>query len=261
MVLLPKIEKKLRMSKSSKSSETRKRELVKGVDVSSKCPPLPLTPSKSKYQIALVACGCFWNPQQQFQKMNGVKRVMVGYTGGRRLSPTSRNLQDHTQALFIEYNPKRVSYLQLLQMWNDNDYPWEPETLANRSALFCTNGKQHELAQEFVYQLTQSRPNAQLFVSVEAATTFYQAEEYQQNYTIKQNKLAKEHMIRWANSEIPSGLFQLSNRKELPNFALKQNKAVKDHLIRWGDPIRIISHCENKEVPVLEEDAKYPSGR
>jgi peptide-methionine (S)-S-oxide reductase len=156
-----------------------------------------------------VACGSFWNPQQQFQKMEGVKRVVVGYTGGSLLAPTSRNLQDHTQALFIEYNPKRVSYLQLLQMWSNNDYPWEPETLASRSALFFTNETQHELAHEFVSRLAQGRPNAQLFVSVEPASTFYQAEEYQQNYTVKQGKLAKEHMIRWANNEIPSGLFPI----------------------------------------------------
>jgi methionine-S-sulfoxide reductase len=213
MMLFPMIEKKLRMSSkrsSTKASESRKRRLVKAVDVfTSDCPPLPLTPSRSKYQIAVVACGSFWNPQQRFQKMEGVKRVVVGYTGGSRLSPTSRNLQDHTQALFIEYNPKRVSYLQLLQMWSDNDYPWEPETLANRSALFFTNETQHELAHEFVLQLAQGRPNAQLFVSVEPASIFYQAEEYQQNYTVKQGKLAKEHMIRWVNNEIPSGLFPI----------------------------------------------------
>jgi peptide methionine sulfoxide reductase MsrA len=142
--------------------------------------------------------------------MDGVKHVVVGYTGGNQMSPTFRNLQDHTQALWIEYNPKLVSYWQLLQMWQDNDYPWEEETSsATRSALFVTNDMQYNLAHQFVSQLAERRPQSKLFVSVESATTFYHAEECHQNYLIKQAKAARAQLIMWANTEVQSGLLPI----------------------------------------------------
>jgi peptide methionine sulfoxide reductase MsrA len=142
--------------------------------------------------------------------MEGVKRVVVGYTGGQQISPTFRHLQDHTQALWIEYNPKKVSYKQLLAMWKDNDYPWEPETLANRSALFVTNETQRQEAYQFVTALAQSRPNCCIYVDIEDATTFYKAEEEQQDFVAKQAKLAREQYLLWANDAAPSGLYMIA---------------------------------------------------
>ena len=189
------------------------------------CPLLPLVPSKKnmkKYEIAVVACGSFWNPQRRFERMDGVKRVVVGYTGGKHRYPNFQNKQDHTQALFIEYNPKKVSYTQILEMWNQNDDPWtspyeeegnegnfDQMTLSCRSALFVLNEYQQSKALEFVLQLSQTRPHSKLFVDIEQAQDFYQAEEYQQQYVAKQCKAAREQFLKWANDEAPTGLFPI----------------------------------------------------
>ena len=171
------------------------------------CPPLHLVPSKKKYEIAIVACGEFWNPQRRFQRVDGVKRVVVGYTGGGYETPSAGNLQDQTNALFIEYNPKKVSYLDILQMWCDNDTPFDvSETINDRSALFVTDTIQRQQAIGFLSMLAKSRPNEYIHVDIEPATTFYQAEEYQQDYMIKQARACKEQFIKWANDEAPTGL-------------------------------------------------------
>jgi peptide-methionine (S)-S-oxide reductase len=177
----------------------------------SDCTLLSLKPTKSKYEIAIVACGCFWNPQTRFQKMKGVKRVIAGYTGGTSTSPSRKTLHDHTRALFIEYNPKKVSYLQLLAMWLDNDYPWElEESSANRSALFITTLEQQKEAIQFLHDLLQVQPDGYLYVALERATSFYQAEEYQQNYLVKQVESAREQLRLFANNQAPSGLFAIT---------------------------------------------------
>ena len=57
------------------------------------CAPLSLKPSKKKYEIAIIACGCFWNPQRRISRLTkeynyGIKRVIVGYVGGQYQTPT-----------------------------------------------------------------------------------------------------------------------------------------------------------------------------
>lgn len=141
----------------------------------------------------------------------GVSRVIVGYTGGKHPNPTSRDLQDHTQALFIEYNPKKITYLQILSAWRDNDYPWEePETNDCRSVIFFTNReKQESITLQFLARLARTRPTSTLHVDIEDATTFYQAEEYQQNYLSKQHDAAEEQWRAWKKNKARSGLFPI----------------------------------------------------
>ena len=141
--------------------------------------------------------------------MQGVKGVVAGYTGGKQLCPTYRDVLDHTEALFIEFNPRRVSYLEILEMWKQNDYPWEPDTLRHRSAIFATNEHQEREALQFVVQLQQTKPNCYLYVDIERPRWFFQAEEQQQDYVSKQRLAAKKQLIAWANNEAPTGLFTI----------------------------------------------------
>ena len=135
------------------------------------CPPISLLPSKSKYEIAIFGCGEFWNPQRVFQKLYGVKHVVVGYTGGYSTYPSFDNPQDHTYALYIEYNPKKISYTTLLHVWHLHDYPWEQDDqddnnelnnnnnnnnnshLHTQSAIYCITSKQYQLAYEFKFNV------------------------------------------------------------------------------------------------------------
>jgi peptide-methionine (S)-S-oxide reductase len=166
-------------------------------------------------------------------QMRGVKRVVVGYTGGLEPDPTSRNIQDHTLALFIEFNTQKISLKAILDMWHDNDDPWreryeetytptvgsvivvdeEEESTAiekeDRSAIFTTTAEQHFACLEFIRALSATRPYDELQVQVDRATTFYQAEEYHQDYLTKQVRAAQEQVEMYCNGVIKSGLFTI----------------------------------------------------
>jgi peptide methionine sulfoxide reductase MsrA len=187
------------------------------------------------------------NKTQHNPQMPGVSRVVAGYTGGTDPCPSFQNPQDHSEALMIEYNPHYVSYLELLQMWRDNDDPWEPEDLLrHRSAIFATCASQAQTARVFLETLVaessssvlsqqqqqqqqqqqhhavnnhhhtkqqpQQPPPQPLFLysTVEVATVFYRAEEAYQNYVQKQQQAAKNQVIGWATFETHSGLFAIA---------------------------------------------------
>ena len=137
--------------------------------------------------------------------------MVAGYTGGQHDAPTYRNIQDHTQALLIEYNPKEISLIQILAAWRDNDYPWEePESVQYRSALFLTHPPtQLPVAMNFLARLARSKTHRTLHVDVEPVTKFYRAEEYLQNYMDKQAEAAEEAWMAWRNRKSRTGLFAI----------------------------------------------------
>jgi len=119
--------------------------------------------------------------------MQGVERVIVGYAGGKEPNPTYYKMKDHTESVMIEYDPKEVSYWQILEMWHDNDYPWKREPRQYRSAIFWTSLAQQDQALQFVDHLrchsNNNNPKKQrLYTDVEFITKFYQAESHHQDY-------------------------------------------------------------------------------
>jgi peptide methionine sulfoxide reductase MsrA len=113
--------------------------------------------------------------------------------------------------LFIEYNPKEISLMQILAAWRDNDYPWEePESVQYRSALFLTDPvTQWTVTLNFLQRLARSQPHRKLHVDVEPVTTFYQAEDYLQNYMDKQAEAAEQAWVAWRNRKSRTGLFAI----------------------------------------------------
>ena len=236
-----------RNDSSSSSSKTKQRWSSKSL-LLRRLPPPPIFSNlfreqrrqRRKHQIAMFACGEFWNPQRRFQKLVGVKRVVVGYAGGTYDSPTFHNMEDHTQTLYIEYDPTKVSYMELLQMWYDNDDPWTIEESSHlRSVIFVTNQEQYEEADNFLTSLRLGNYNSNgyngynsnghvvvvptksssdyhygrhrrtLYVSLEVATTFYPAEECQQDYLLKQLDAAKRQLELYKQDAVPSGLYTI----------------------------------------------------
>ena len=193
------------------------------------CLPLPLKPSKKNYEIAIIAMGNFWNPQRRITKMkeqsskynNGIKRVIAGYIGGTYTTPTFDNIGDHTMALLIEYNPKKVTYRDVLDMWYDNDTPFDEPTSSlssrqERSALFVMNSTQKRQAYDYCNELIASHKcgyynhNCKLYVDIEdvqeSKLVFYQAEDYQQNYLTKYILASRQQFLLWANDNAFTGL-------------------------------------------------------
>jgi peptide methionine sulfoxide reductase MsrA len=110
--------------------------------------------------------------------MEGVERVVLGYTGGKKEKPTFTKIIDHTEALLVEFNPQKVSYRQILEVWHECDSnPWEKEKAQYRSALFWKSLSQQDTALQFIQELQAKNPNKKLHSEVERARRFYRAKQ------------------------------------------------------------------------------------
>ena len=103
----------------------------------------------------------------------GIQRCIVGYSGGKQPNPTYSQMYDHTESLFIEYDPSVVSYESILNKWKSITVPYEAK-LQYRSAIFFVDKDQERIAREMCGGME--------FVDIEPATKFYMAEERHQNF-------------------------------------------------------------------------------
>lgn len=149
---------------------------------------------------ATFGAGCFWGVEETFRKIPGVVETAVGYEGGRTENPTYEQVcthnTGHAEVVEVRYDPKQVSYEQLLEVfWNNHN----PTTLNSqgpdygsqyRSVIFYHNEEQKALAEASKVRLSElgkwSRP---IVTFIEPAKTFYRAEEYHQKYL---NKLGRD---------------------------------------------------------------------
>jgi len=153
----------------------------------------PDLPAQTKREKATFAGGCFWCMEHPFDKLDGVLDVISGYTGGQKENPTYKEVSSgstgHLEAVQITYDPARISYSKLLEVfWRQVD-PTDPggqfvdRGSQYRTAIFYHNEEQKRLAELSKQQLARSgkfkRPIA---TSIVKATTFYKAEDYHQDY-------------------------------------------------------------------------------
>ena len=124
-------------------------------------------------------------PQLRFGQLKGVVRCVVGYSGGNQLMPTYRRILDHTEALLIEFDPKIVSYEEMLIEWSRMHSPIGKKKCQYRSAVWYLNEQQKEEAEE-VLAGVKAVSRDEVVSSVEKATRFYRAEEYHQDFIMKQ---------------------------------------------------------------------------
>lgn len=142
---------------------------------------------------ATFAAGCFWGVEDAFTDLPGVLATRVGYTGGTTSNPTYRDVcghgTGHAEAVEITFDPDRISYLQLLEIfWNSHD----PTQLNRqgpdfgdqyRSAIFYHSEEQRLVAEESMDLLDRSgRLRRRVVTQIVPAVTFWEAEEYHQKY-------------------------------------------------------------------------------
>lgn len=143
--------------------------------------------------VATFAGGCFWCMEPPFDKLPGVISTTSGYTGGRKKNPTYEEVSSggtgHTEAVQILYDPSKVSYEQLLNVfWRNIDPLARDRQFCDggtqyRSGIFFHDQNQRLLAQASKAKLAGSGRFKQAIVTeVTPASTFYPAEEYHQNY-------------------------------------------------------------------------------
>jgi peptide-methionine (S)-S-oxide reductase len=164
--------------------------------VAAQTPPSPRTePSAAPAKLARAAFagGCFWCMQPPFENLPGVVSTTVGYAGGHTKNPTYEQVSaggtGHAESVEIVYDPSKIGYDQLLDVFWHNVDPLTPE------AQFCDHGNQYRTA-IFYYDETQraqaeaskkrledaKRFDRPIVTEIVAAGVFYPAEEYHQKY-------------------------------------------------------------------------------
>jgi peptide-methionine (S)-S-oxide reductase len=144
-------------------------------------------------QSAIFAGGCFWCVEEAFEKVPGVVRAVAGYTGGTKANPTYEEVSSkstgHAEAVEVTYDPKRVSYAQLVDWFWRNIDPSDAtgqfcdKGSPYRSAIFTSDAEQKRIAEASKQALQASgRLKGQIATEIVAAGPFYPAEEYHQAY-------------------------------------------------------------------------------
>jgi peptide-methionine (S)-S-oxide reductase len=144
-------------------------------------------------EVATFAGGCFWCVESDFDGVPGVVRTVSGYTGGNLENPTYRQVSSgtsgHREAVQIYYDPRRVGYSELLEVfWRTTDPTDEGGQFCDRghsytTAIFASTAEQRRLAEASKKEIESSGVLEQAVVtSIETAGPFYPAEDYHQNY-------------------------------------------------------------------------------
>lgn len=146
---------------------------------------------------AVIAGGCFWGVQAVFQHVKGVSNAVSGYAGGQantaNYNAVSSGRTGHAEAVEITYDPKQVSYGQLLQIYFSVAH--DPTQLNRqgpdhgtqyRSAVFPANDSQRKVAEAYIAQLNKTGVYPKpLATTIEPLQGFYPAEDYHQDYLVR----------------------------------------------------------------------------
>ena len=154
---------------------------------------------------AVLAGGCFWCMESDFEKLEGVTDVVSGFTGGTIKNPTyTGNHQGHYEAVEVTYDPKIVSYKKLLDYYWVNIDPFDargqfcdkgPSYL---SAIFVANEEERKLAESSRQSVVSQFPDKKVITPILKASTFYPIkgkESYHQDYY--KNNSARYKYYRW----------------------------------------------------------------
>lgn len=142
---------------------------------------------------ATFAAGCFWGVESAFRQLPGVLATAVGYTGGQTENPTYREVcssrTGHAEAVTVEFDPQKISYEQLLDVFWDIHDPTQlnrqgPDYGSQyRTAIFTHGAEQEKIAQASKERIAKSgkfrRP---VVTEIVPAPVFYMAEDYHQQY-------------------------------------------------------------------------------
>lgn len=148
-------------------------------------------------ETATFAAGCFWGVEVDFRNTPGVTGVRVGYTGGHVDEPTYEQVccgtTGHAEAVEVTFDPSEVSYAELLDVfWGLHDptqvnrQGWDVGT-QYRSAIFTHSREQAEAAAESKAR-AQARFHRPIATEISEASTFWPAEEYHQQYLVKNGR-------------------------------------------------------------------------
>ncbi len=155
--------------------------------------PLHAQPQPSRLEKATFAGGCFWCMEPPFDELKGVVSTTSGYTGGKTKNPTyeevSAGITGHAESVEIAFDPATITYARLLEVfWKNIDPITANQQFCDhgtqyRSAIFYHTDEQKRLAEASKAAIEQSgRFKQPIVTEIVAASAFYRAEEYHQDY-------------------------------------------------------------------------------
>lgn len=150
----------------------------------------------NKLEKATFGAGCFWQVEEDFHHIEGVRETEVGYEGGTYSKPSYEivctDRTGHAEVVQISYDPKEVAYEKLLEVFWMNHNPTTlnqqgPDVGSQyRSVIFYHNKKQQKIAEKSKQELEKSgRWKNPITTQIAPASTFWKAEDYHQKYLHK----------------------------------------------------------------------------
>jgi peptide-methionine (S)-S-oxide reductase len=157
-------------------------------------PQAKAAPAQPHLATAVLAGGCFWGMEGVFEQLKGVTNVVSGFAGGSALTAhyevVSTGVTGHAESVQITYDPARISYHQLLEVYfmvahdpTELNRQGPDEGTQYRSAIFYANPAQKSEAEAYIRKLTADKAfPAPIVTQVVPLTGFYAAEDYHQHY-------------------------------------------------------------------------------
>jgi len=221
-----------------------------------------MTQKTSKMETATFSGGCFWCIESDFEKYDGIREVVSGYTGGYKESPTyeevSSGRSGHLEAVQVRYDPKKITYKELLEIFwmhvdpTDSGGQFVDRGAQYRTAIFFKDDAQKTLAEESKQILSKSgRFDKAVVTDILPLDKFYPAEAYHQNYY-------KTNPVRYKFYRYNSGrdqfLKKIWKKKENPEAYHEPTKAVytkpEDEILR--------SRLTETQYRVTQEEGTEP---
>jgi peptide-methionine (S)-S-oxide reductase len=161
---------------------------------------------RASLEIATLAGGCFWCIDAIFREVDGIEKVVSGYTGGNTANPTYQQVctgqTGHAEAVQLSFNPSVISYREVLEIFFSAH---DPTTLNRqgadvgtqyRSAIFYHNAQQKAVAEELIGELNKARLwEGPIVTQIIPLNTFYPAEDYHQRYFSRRPEQAYCRMV------------------------------------------------------------------
>ncbi len=146
-------------------------------------------------EVAIFAGGCFWCVEPLFDRLEGVISTLPGYTGGSFLNPTYQEVCEgntgHIEAVKIVFDPSKITYAKLLDIFWHHIDPTDPDgQFCDKgpqylSAIFYADEHQKVLAEESKKEISRELKGQWIFTQIRKMEPFYPAEEYHQEFYIK----------------------------------------------------------------------------
>ena len=155
-------------------------------------------------KTAYFAGGCFWCITPTFQEMDGVERVISGYSGGNEIDPTYEDVKyqrtGHRETIRIDYDPEKISFAELFEIFLNGVDPFDAGgQFIDRGhsytlAVYYSTEVEKAIAEQGI-QALEAVSGKPVYISIEPFNSFYTAEEEHQDYYLKHPEEFRQELI------------------------------------------------------------------